>query len=540
MIGLILAISIAPFQTGAYGLPQLCKTLTSLTGIKHDVDGSLVDYPVFVSVKSKDANRIESLVAKAFHSEWKQVGAGKILKIVKPIRDEGFLEFERQFRLTSKGDVQLLNLPMHDLYMMAPGELVRYGPTKTATIRLAPQIVQKKDGLASSIVRVRRMASGVFEFAVGGTDFTFSGLPDDVKNLLADDLKKEPLKPEQIADLGKHISNPELLQTDWQDINVKDPIGALQERLLTPLAEAIKPDLVIALPDFSILAMIGPSGNSKDVGSILGKLTCVVTWKSVEGAVVGCLTDCEVNAPAQARRSVMSRMIGAVGKGGVANVSALSEYVSSQRPAASDTWTDAILLVMAGVVIDQEYIGDYPYNIRLYTQLDQDDWKLLRFGKPFPAAAFNLKVRKHLMDLLLQSRSRLEDRNIPDPAVWDTLDLSRVSVTATVDEKPILIAYTMVGGEVGSAKEAGMNYDSRRKTLGHEPTYQPAVRRKLKLVISSTGSGQSVETGYSEVAPDKSAPVVWQKLAQNFRDEFSSGLKDMRKQDVTGVGKPPP
>jgi hypothetical protein len=541
VIAVLLLLAQAKVPVGAYGMPELCKLLTSATGVAHSVEARLSDYPVFVSVKSGDPARVRKLVAAAMHAEWNTDGGGFQLKAVKAQKDEGLAEFESQFKAACQGDAKLLNTPIRELYRMTPGRIVRYGPVATSYVLPLPKELA---AVTNDPVRIRRMAPGVFETALGDKEIDFSGLSKEVLDLLAGDLDAQPISAEQSAAIKKVVTDPTSFKIDWSQIEKRDPIAVLQDLMLEPIAKAVSHDLVIALPDFSMFALFDQGGAS--VKSMLGRYSLCDRWIVVDDAAVACLTPCEISEPSQAKRSVLRKFLASVGTQGVAGISALSEYVSDQRPAASETWVDVMMLVMAGVIVDQEHVGDYPYNIRLYAGLNPSDWAAIRSGRPFPAATFSAHAQEDLIELLLQSRSILE-KSHTDPAYWQTLDLTKLVVSATLDEKPVLIGFTTIGGEIGDAGFLGMQYKQRMKHLDHEPLYQPATRRKLTLTIRSPDPNESIRTGYSEIQPGNSKAVVWTKLPKEFQADFQKGLDgkyydpDASRGAAGGaVGTPPP
>lgn len=547
MVAALLLFSLAPVPVGAFGMPELCKILTTATGTKHVADALLSDYPVFVSVKSGDPVRVRKLVAAALHGRWIEENGRLRLKAVKPACDEDFPEFERLFRIACKGDERLLQLPIHDLYQMAPGRNIRYGPTPTDYIRPLPAGLAKLGTDSKRSFLIHRMAPGNFEISTNDQEIEFSGLPKAVVDVLGDDLSKDAYLPEEVEPLRKMLSNPANLKIDWKHTDDRDPIANLENSVLAPVAKVIGKDLVIALPDFTIFSTIAAVNGGITVHSVLDWFSICNSWTVVDGAAVGCLTNCELENPAQAKRSAIQKFVDATGREGVADISALSEYVAGQRPASSDSWTDVMMLLLAGVAFDSEYAGDYPFNVRLYTELDRNDWAVLRSGQPFPASALSSRARSELLNVLLDSRSRKDaDRGavsnemgpVSDPANWQTLDPSQLTVIATLEEKPVLIGFTS-GGNVTDVREQGLNYDRRRKELDHEPLYKPAVRRRLSLKISSTGPNESVSTGFSEVTSGKSKAVVWKDLPPDLAAEFKEGIEASRRQDG-GTAVPPP
>jgi len=179
-------------------MPELCKLLTNATGITHTADANLNDYPIFVSVKSGDSARIRKLVAYAMHGQWVEDNGRLRLKAVKPKPDEDYPEFERMYREACKKDSKPLQLPIHDLYAMSPGEAVRYGAVGNSYVRQLPPDLLKLADSPDAWWIVRRMSAGVFEFAEG-QQIDFESLPKEVVDLVGDDIKKQPLTPEELA-----------------------------------------------------------------------------------------------------------------------------------------------------------------------------------------------------------------------------------------------------------------------------------------------------------------------------------------------------
>jgi len=254
-------------------------------------------------------------------------------------------------------------------------------------------------------------------------------------------------------------------------------------------------------------------------------------WDVVDGAVVGRLPVCERLVSTQADRKVLAKFISSIGAKGVCDVDVLSAYVAAQNPAASDCWMDAMLLAMSGVVTDQEYIGDYPFNIRLYLNLTQHDWTALRSGEPMAAAGLSLAAQRSLLDVLLQSRSRVgggsdNSEGNDDPAWWPSLNAKDVVVKATVTEEDVLVVWARPTAEVFTLSSAVANYDHEAGDGKKEPLYQPAHRRKLKMTISSPDGEHHVETGFSLIQlNDAYKPGPWQKLPPEMEKAFENRAK---------------
>jgi hypothetical protein len=538
VVAALLFFSLARVQTGAYGISELCSALAVATGTPHVADVIFDDYAVFVGVKSGDPARVEKLVATAFHAEWVDAGGRQKLKLVKPAKDEDFPEFQRLYKLACH-DSKYSKLPLHDLYKLAPGELARYSPDSSPYANPLPPALSKppEEGEKQNLT-IMRLAEGVFCF--GKSDqIQFKGLPDAVKQVLGSDLAKDPLTDEQKASHNKAASDPHALKIDWSQIEKRDPVASMQESMLDAVAATISADLVMALPDFTLFATLQTIEAHTTVESVLDTYTGGLMWTTVDGAVIAQLNGYYLDRQSQAKRSVLRKVMGDVSKSGVADVSTLSEYVDQQRPAASDGWMDTMLLVTAGVVLDQEYVGDYPQNMRMYVRFDKDDWAKLRSGQPFAASDLSPHAREELLNLLIQSHNRI-DTDASDPAYWQTLDPSQLTIRPKIEEKSILIGFTQIGGEVGSVSELAGNYEWRRKDLGHEPLYQPAVQTKLTLTISSPAEGEKVTTGFSAIAPSKTQPVVWNQLPKEVAAEFKKIVNSTHVQQNGQVGKPPP
>jgi hypothetical protein len=285
--------------------------------------------------------------------------------------------------------------------------------------------------------------------------------------------------------------------------------------------------MAMVLPDFSLFPVMKANAGGGSVEECLSAYSAVVDWEMVDGALVGRMPICERLMPSQARRPVLAKLIAGIGSKGVASTDALAYYVTNQRPYASDSWIDAMMIALAGIPFDQDYIGDYPHNIRLYTALNASDWNLIRSGESFTANHLSPNVQNALTRLLLLSRTRMEGGSV-DPARWPNLSPSALILHAELIEEPVLIGFVGFGTSVGTVDSAVANHEMRKQELNREPLYQPAVRRKLKLTIGSAANGQHVETGFSEVLPDpKLPPTQWKDLpeatAKAFKARFGGG-----------------
>jgi hypothetical protein len=458
---------------------------------------------------------------------------------VKSRQDEDFAEFERLYKLACKGDPSYLAIPIRDLYDLPVGSILRYASVGSTYVRQMPQPLAAASPGDEKRCRVLRQAAGIFVRDSLNNDLMLSGLPKPVSDLLNGDLEKQPFSAEQKAQLASLPNDLAAMKLRWSQLGVKDPMAIINDLTLGPVAKLVGADMVVALPDITVLAMAVPGGVST-IGEVLAKYSACITWRITDGAAVGCLTGIELANPTQARRSALKAFIDEVGKDGVIGTTVLAKYIADQRPGASESWIDAMMLVLAGIVIDQEHIGEYPYNIRLYTQFDRNDWAQLHSGKPFAASRLSGGAQKVLLDLLVQARSSV-DKSHEDPAFWQTLDMARLTLTAEVEESPVIVGNTTLGGEVHDANSAGMDYEMRRHALGKEPLYQAATRRKLELTVASPVEGQKITTGFSDIDLGAGKPVAWKDLPKDLAAEFKKGIENashIRSGD--NGGNPPP
>jgi hypothetical protein len=464
-----------------------------------------------------------------------------------------FPEFERQFRAVIRNSMWS-SLPLDVIYKMPVGTVLRFGYPQNNLVKPLPSTLQK-DAKANGfgLVLVRRMAEGMFETRVmlGGQDtgafnpeyeISFNSLPRPVEDLLEPVLDQPVLTAEEQAAMQKGASNPGGFGLDFSDFVKHDPIADLGKAMLPALGKRVGLDMAMALPDMSVFSLgVGGSG-TPTVGAIMRRFSTTVDWAVRNGAVIGKLPTCEQFGGAQVKRDVLAKLLQSVRKQGVVDAASLARYAADQRPTASDSWADVMMLALAGPILDQSYVGDYPYNVRLYTALSKADWQLIETGQPFIADRLSPNARRALQSVLLQSRSRMaEDRNSPgvkDPAYWPSLNASDLIVTADLVESPVLIGWTSAVAEVSSAKECGQMYEMRRKHLSKEPLYQPATRKKLSLKVVCRGEELGIETGFSEVMPGSSPAVTYMNLPANLKAEFEEGQKMMRLRPTEG--EPPP
>lgn len=548
MISLLCLWAASTIPQGAYSAPELCRMLTKATGTQHRVESALQDFPVFVSVKSGDPNRIEELTAEALHASWVKSGSDLILKWTRPLKDEGYDRFKQLVETSRTKEDWFHKIPVRDLYDLPPGNILRYGVNDSEWVKAIPESLAKAVGEASMPLKIRRMAPGVFELT-SMRQVEFFDLPDEVAKQMGSSIETNPFKPTDLSALMKVMSDPGEMKKIWQVDSGKDPIALIQGTFLTPVANSISCDLVMVLPDFSLFALLEPTSGEPKIRGILSKYSVTINWKLFKGAAIGQVSESEYRNPTQCHRQVLRAFIAAEAKQGVSNIQSLSQYVLAQQSASSNCWLDVMMLALSGKVIDQEYLGDYPYNVRLYGKLDQDDWAKLRGNKSITANELSQPVKKELIDLLFHARSRMEDDHprgdgdnghTKDPSLWRTLDLSRIIVSPELSESTVLIGYTMLGGEVSNAHDAGLNYDHRRSHLNSEPTYQPAQKRTLKLKIGTGEPQELVVTGFSEVTPTTDKSVIWNQLPAPLKAEFNKGREEMRRSQPDQTKVPPP
>lgn len=553
MLASLLAFAVGQIPNGAYGMPELCAKLRSATGIAHTVSPELRDYPVFVVSKSGDPERVKWLVATALRAKWQKEGDRVLLAPVKIDPESEFPQFERQYKLACANLPSHLALPVHDLYRLAPGQMARYGYPSTDLFLPLPMALQdeiRKSDFGMGHVWVKRAGEGIFEYrmvlphasaSAFSTDgqIQFASLPKTVSDLLGNNLLKPAIGTEEQGAIRRLARDPSSLKVDWRDLEKRDPIASICEKILMGVGKATESEMAITLPDVSMLMLSTLGQGSGSLKAVLATFSATIDWGVEQGTLIGKLPMCERFGPSQVKRSVLARYLAEVNANGVAGVKVLSEYVANQRICASDSWADAMMLVMAGAVVDETYIGDYPYNMRLYTKLDRNDWQLLRGGKPFAVSDLSASAKTALWDLLLYPRTRLE-KNVPDPALWRT-PMNELTVTPTITEESVLIGWTMYPAHIGNVSRSAADYEFRRASLDHEPLYQPAIQQKLKLVISSLADKESIETGFSEVTADqKQKPVTWDHLSGKTVKEFKAAMETIRQQRNEQRSGPPP
>jgi hypothetical protein len=523
----------------------LGEWLTQATGVPHAIGGDLQDYPVYLSVRSGEPGRIKALVAIALAGEWTREGSTIRLLPKSPKRDEGFEGFEREWKVATANRPNLAVLPLRDLAAMKAGEILRYGMATGPYVRRLPDAIRSKvevDEMGQKAVYVRRFAHGCFETSIGEKAATsskreqveFRSLPPEFAAALGNDEKKPAMSPDEIAAMQKSISN--LGTTDPNAILVKDPLIKFVDPVLGAVSKSLDKDVVVALPDFALMGLMGQDKTT--VGSVLRTFCLFDDLSMVEGAVVGRLPVSERRNRSQTRRSVMASFIRRTQDAGVPGAAAVADYLSGQRPAASESWTDVMMLISAGVVLDQTEIGDYPFNLRLAAAFTPIDWTRLQTGNPIPARALSAKALTALSTLLIQSRKRMDWKD-PDPVRWPGFPNVELTLSATVEEEDVVLGVRNGATQVMRAGEAGNGYAQSKKNLGSEPLYRVGHRRKLMLTIIPP-AGESVRTGFADVAVDKAAkPVPWTELTGEVRAAFAAAVKRRENMGTSNNSRPP-
>jgi len=551
MLAVFLSLASGTVSAGSYTLPELCRILTKETSVAHATDSDLRDYPIFLSVNGGDPARVERLVAAAYHAEWRDDKG--VLRLMRTKREPNndFETFEFQFLQSSGLKAAWKDLPIRDFYRMAPGEIVRYGAKATKYVRSAPKKITTSDG-EQAVMSIRRMGYGCFESGDG--QFAFDQLSKSVQEFLGSDSNKIALVAEDIKAIQGLAKDPTQLQSSLKDLAKTDPTGQASAIPLTGVAKAIDKDVAVALCDFSLFSAISAASGAGTVRSILGGYCSSINWIVYDGALVGQLPVMESTTPTQAKRAVLGEYIQALGSGAVANISELGKFVEKQRPWSSDSWTDAMLLALSGIVLDEEFIGSYPYNIRLYSHLTSQDWELCESKEPFLASMLSMRAQQALLPLLLYARDRiLTGRS--DPATWPSLASRDLMIRAHLDGEEILIGWCQEIPNIATLENMASNYDWNKTHYGKEPLFRLGTRRRLKLEIwpaalgSSPESGESgaelervrVETGFSEVKSDeKVKPVDWQHLPDRQRQRFQEILRRTREQQTPPTTTTPP
>jgi hypothetical protein len=546
----LVAASAVP--SGVYSMPEMCRELKAASGEAHFADPAFIDYPVFVSTKSGDPDRVRKLVASAFRAEWQKDDSGYRLRPAKQDGAPDLAEFERQYRAAA-GSSALKELPIETIYQMPIGSNMRFGYPSNALVKPLPASLLRDARLRGhGLLILRRMAEGIFESRIelGGKDdgafsdagnIVFSSIPPAVSEVLKPMANRGLLSPEETGALLARVRSP-IGTIGFSDLAKNDPIGQYAAPLLPALGKKLDIDAAVILPDLSVFSLGNGPSQSFTVQSVVEGFCPVVDWTLADGALIGRMPSCERFGAAQSKREVLQKLLATLKNKGTLDAASLGSYVAAQRKTASDSWSDVMLLGLSGQVIDMTYLGDHPHNLRLYAALTKSDWKLIDLAQPFAMSALSPMASKAIVQVLLQSRSRLiPDKERPtalDPAFWPSLDPRFITIQAALKEEPVLIGWTESLPEVHTAGESGTSYEFKRKRLGSEPLYRPATRRKLAITITSPGAGASIETGFVEVEGDDHPPVTYDKLPEPFLSQFKDALARTRERGV--IGQPPP
>lgn len=513
-----------PLPPAGYTMADICRRLTSATGTHHSVDASLIDYPVFLSIKNPTSERVESLVATALHSNWKQSPQGLELTAAAAKPDEDFAEFLRQYKKAFTGKA-VYGLPARVLYEMKPGTTLRFGRQPSPhVIGLPASMTKSKLATPKLMWRIRRNGYGIFDhirsgwastadmFTASGRTF-FDSLPSEVETQLKMDLSK----PMPVIPLGQPRGEDPM--TDWAT------------PMLSPLGSLVSTDLAIALPD-SVWDAIQNNLGQKPLSTVRDALALFSSsdqWMVTDNAVVARLTPMETLFRTQTSRSAFNKFVDFARHHFMVSLPDLEEYLRSERPGAIETGNASNLnLSSYRVVTSEAYGSDYPYNVLMYGSLTTADWSLLRSGRKFPLALYSAPVQADIQTLLLQSMARLFpqdssslERGVGDPGLWSSLSPSKLQVQAKIEELPVLLTWTGDFSQVESVSQAGTNYETRRKTDPSPILFQPATNQSVKITISNS-VGDSVETGFATTVFDHAGkPVKWQNLPRKIAVEFS-------------------
>ena len=530
MIPFLISLVINPpitLSPEVYTVPDLCRTLTDVTGVKHTVDADLEDYPLFISVKPADASRVEKLIGIALRGKWVATDSGLRLTPVIPTKDEDFEGFQRQYKQAFSGKAAN-GLPVRELYEMKPGTILRFGVKPGPHVRPLPASMQKSRFATPKLMwRVRRLAYGVFDhirsgWANSSDMFTASGqtqfaaLPPTVESLLKSDLAKPG--PNWLPD---HFPSG-------------DPISSWANPALKPVAAVVGSDFVIALPDstwycFRFDTTRKPTQTVRDA---LGLFSNSDEWITDGEAAIACLTPMEAKLRTQTYRKVFEQFVDFGRHHFMVSLPDVAFYLAKQRAMASDAGSDAAInAASCRVVMSEAYGSDFPYNVRLFASLSKADWEKLKSKKGFPLSALSKAVISQIETILLQSMARIYpsdpstlERGIGDPGTWPSLEASNLSVRAVVEEVPVLLTWTGDFSQVETAELAGAAYKVRVNTHQGDIRYQTATNLSVKITISN-GKGDSVETGFTTTLFDHQAkPIEWKDLPAPMVTAFKKGL----------------
>lgn len=528
MLAALTLLVLAPFPSGAFGMKELCEKLTTATGVSHTVGGPLSDYPVFVSVKSGDAKRVEKLVALALHAEWQQNGSALRLTPVKPKdKSEGFDAWAKQAKsfLTKPG---WAGLPLPDLYRLPSGTTFRYSETSHPYFAILPEEARQKvsgEMGEQRWIMFRKMSKGFF---MGRDQITIKFLPEEIVKSLGEKGKLPAYTDaERKNSLSFGSKREDLLKMVSK--NTKRDIGAvMHEPLLMPISKLVDQDLVVPLVDGAIvsLAMIGEG--QPTVQAVLENYSTALDFEVLENAIVGQLPLAERLQPAQCRRSALDWVTRSVKPDEMIRLTTWGDYLSRQAPSASEAWSDAFMLMLSGVRIDDRHIADYPYNLRLGLQFTPSDWQLIRSEKRFSAAQFSFGAMQALRALLLNSLQNVQGWPVP-AALWPSFDAKDLQIQATQKQELILLQTNQsndLAGRAESAELAGSSYKWRKELSKSEPLYIYGIQYDITITIQSLLTKETVETGLTDVLIDPSVKAVpWQQLPAEYREQFDRGMK---------------
>lgn len=541
----LLIHSASTIPVGAYAMPELCAKLTEATGSPHATDVNLRDYPIFIGVKSGAPERIKKLMEKALHAEWRQDGQTYRLVTTKPANGEGFEEFKKQLDEAVKQSPLFASIPAVDLYQAQQGELIRYSENgKSPYFKKMPEAMKKlvdeqrqdnqrpTDDEVPLLFNIRRAAYGYFETKPGYPSINFLALPPEAKAFVGEAGGKTPLSTQDAEAFAKLSRDPRSANIDFVNVTKQDPMNSIYAPLLVGIQQKVDKDMVIALPDMAILGIAFSNLGAENITKVLGALSIAIVWEVSDDALIGKLPTSELNSPTQAKRSSISSFVESFKKAGVANIDSLSRYVSTQRPASSVCWMDVLMLVFAGVAVDEQWIADYPFNVWLYASFTQTDWIQLRSGQPFTADLLSPIAKSKLTTLLMNTR-QIQSQPTQDPALWPSLAYRDLVVTPKLQEETVLV-HTNGAGMIDTVSTTAANYSMRKQEARQEPTYLVGKRTKLKLTITLAipDTFNRLETGFSNIELDaNSKPCEWKNLPEPLRKEF---------EDVLKRGVPPP
>ena len=528
--------------TGTMTTTAVCRWLSERTGVVHRVGTDLRDYPVFLAVRSGEPGRVERLVASALVGHWERSGGALRLVPTKPKASEVDKGFAARYRAATEGKGALAELPPGEIEAMRVGTILCFGPSEGAYVRPLPAAARAKAGVRTedeTWVYLMRVTYGRFIASVVRADgddrslvkdemITFRDPNPAVAALLGDARVKPVYTAGELAERQRRLGLGEPLKIDWKRVDAVDPLAAMADPWLRPVAAAVGVDLAVALPDLCLLGIGGKEPET--LGEVFERVGQADDLSVEDGAVVGRLTLSERRYPTQARREAVADYVLRARATGTFGATAMGAYLAAQPSGASEARTDLAWLALSGAMPREFSTGDYPYNVRLMNALTEPNWRLLRTGKGVRMADVTPEGRAAMVDLLANSYGRMTGET-SDPVTWKGFAEGRLTLAGKIMDYKAVFGDGPNGVRGMGANEAGYLYDAWKSASGKEPLYRSGGNRELWLTISPDDPNEGVETRLADltVAPDAKA-VPWGELPSQTKQGFEIGLKQRRAQ----------